>query len=93
LAWFRALGDGKVYDELFFLPTGYPEGASGLVNILLDINQDIVSLNIEDEGESFSWRIPASGLRAFIIREADIPDGYYGAIRPLDENANSGVCQ
>jgi hypothetical protein len=88
LAWFQLVGDGKVLDELFFIPRDYPEGASGLVNILADINKDIVSLDIDEQGESFSWRIPASGLRFIMIRETNI-DGDYGAIRPLYKDLNS----
>jgi hypothetical protein len=88
LAWFQVLADGKACDEVFFVPTGYPEGGSGLVNVLADINEHVVSLDIEDQGEWFSWRIPAFGLRAFIIRETNIRDGYLGAIRPLDEDSN-----
>lgn len=88
LAWFQVLADGKACDEVFFVPRGYPEGASGLVNILDDISAHVVSLDIEDEGESFSWRIPAAGLRAIIIRETNIRDGFLGAIRPLDEDPN-----
>jgi hypothetical protein len=88
LAWLKFLGEGKASDELFFMPKEYPEGASGLVNILGDINQSVVPLDIDEQGESFSWRILASGLRFIIIRETTI-DGYYGALRSIDEDLHS----
>jgi hypothetical protein len=88
LACFQFLGEGKASDELFFMPKEYPEGASGLVNILCDINQSVVPLETDEQGESFSWRILASGLRFIIIRETNI-DGYYGALRPIDEDLHS----
>jgi hypothetical protein len=88
LAWFQLVGDGQAYDELFFMPRGYPDGSLGLVNILADINKDVVSLDIDDQGESFSWLISAAGLRFIMIRETNI-DGDYGVIRPLDEDLNN----
>lgn len=88
LAWFQLVGGGQAYDELFFMPSGYPEGASGLVNILGDINQDVVLLDIDEQGESFSWRMHTCGIQFIMSRETNI-DGNYGAIRPLDEDLNS----
>jgi hypothetical protein len=88
LTCFQLVGDGKAYDELFFMPKGYSDGSLGLVNILADINKDVVSLDIDDQGESFSWRIPASEIQFIMSRESNI-DGNYGAIRPLDEGLNN----
>ena len=52
-----------------FVPWGYPEGESGLSNILLDIQSEIMPLGYDDYGEGADWPIPSCGLQVYISRE------------------------
>ena len=75
----RDLARGNSTPHLLRVPTD----DGGLMEVLLDIDELIVSLGIDDCGEMFQWAIPSLGVTAFIGRET--PSGYYhAAILPSD---------
>lgn len=72
------------------IPSGYPMGENGLVNVLLDINSEIVSLSLDEHGESLYWEIVPFDLVVSILRETAGP-GNLVAIRKLGTDVNGWI--
>jgi hypothetical protein len=53
------------------IPSGYPNGSSGLSNLLLDL-QDEPWMQLDDHGEAAIWKLPVAGVEVFLDRESGV---------------------
>jgi hypothetical protein len=79
------IANGQHSDSFVRLPTGYPNGENGLMNSLLEIEETVLPLGIDDEGESVLWSPPKLGLAVYWSRESG-GSHYDASIRPVRSN-------
>jgi hypothetical protein len=84
----NAIRERRVGRPRFSIPVGYPLGEEGLANVFADIEQELMSLGIDDYGEGMVWPIHRLGLRVVIIREWSEQNHYGVAIEPLPKRRN-----
>jgi hypothetical protein len=62
-------------------PVGYPHGGNGLSNVLCDLEREVGSLGMDEQGEYLAWPLPSLGVRLVLIREGS---AVY-VVQPLDD--------
>ena len=65
----QRLLDASPTPEPVEIPCGYPDGVSGLANLLADLEGQ-AWVDVDDYGEGVLWRLPVAGLELFISRES-----------------------
>lgn len=81
------IASSEYTERLLKIPPGYPDGESGLMDTLLEIDETVLPLGIDDGGESMVWHIPALDVLVYIGRETS-GDFHNAAIRPRNEALN-----
>lgn len=69
IAFFCLLANGVSTRTQMELPVGYPEGESGIANILADIDGDITKIGVDDWGEGWQLDVRSLGVSVYVSHE------------------------